>query len=174
MAIRRIGGRFQPGESGNPGGRPKEVLTHNLAGPRARRALLDLLRATGPGLTVVVLDARGLVLTDPAVDPRSRVAGFDRDADRRLGGVDPADDPPPRVLDPALLASIRASSDAEDQLKAEGWRLVDVGVPMADGRNRSSRVEAYGPGGERLTFLGWCALRSRRAAELLAISSPAT
>ena len=54
-------GRFQPGQSGNPGGRPAaEPLVKALHGRRAQRSLLDLVRVLGPGLTVLIVDARGL------------------------------------------------------------------------------------------------------------------
>jgi hypothetical protein len=95
-------GRFQPGASGNPGGRPRrDEVVRRLAGRRggeAVRLLCELLLGAG----VIVIDARGVL-----VDLVARHgAAFDP-------GVRPA-------VDPVLLARRDARAAAEAAFVA-GW-----------------------------------------------------
>ena len=166
-------GKFLPGESPNPGGRPGTAMAQTLSGRRSKRALAELLAVLGPGLTVVVVDARGLVLADgPA-----RRAGLDLpgagDLDRLgddLGGAAP---------DPAEIVAARARVDANrratEQLISEGWREVGEDVPSSDPESRATwrRVEWHGPAGEVLRPFGWFDLVAERARLLLDAAPPA-
>ena len=154
-------GRLLPGESGNPGGRPGTDTARTLAGRRARRALLEVLEAVGPGLTVIVLDARGLVL-DAGLGARR--AGLDGP------GGDLGDDSPSPPPDPELQAEIaaarargRAQDAAEVALLAEGWGLVRRQVPPRDGHPAVEIVEAHGPAGQVLGYNAWVGLIEVRA-----------
>lgn len=153
-------GRLLPGETGNPGGRPGTSTARTFAGRRARRALLEVLEAVGPGLTVIVLDARGLVLSDGA----ARRAGLDS------GAVDgfPLDEE--RAAEAArVLGLAQADSAAEEvaiaALLAEGWREV-CEVLVVDGGGRATISRFAGPGGELLGWMAWRDLVVRRARAL--------
>lgn len=161
-------GRFGPGESGNPGGRPTTVMAHTLSGRRARRALAELLSAMGPGLHVVVIDARGLVVDSLG---GARRAGLDDDDGGELGGL------PSRALDPSLRAAVQAAIDSElravDALHVEGWREVER-ERANEGGGVERIAEFHGPDGEVLGFVAWRALVEERRRELRVLIVPAS
>lgn len=155
-------GRFQPGESPNPGGRPGTALARTLGGRRARRALVDLFEVLGPGLTVVVVDARGLVLSDGG----ARRAGLD------------VDDEPAAPVDAELLRAralarvdARAEQTAIEMLAAEGWREVRD-VHEVEGGGRQTVSMWHGPNGEEFGFMAWRDVVKRRSAALALCGEP--
>ena len=147
------GGRFRPGQSGNPGGRPAMVMQQTLSGLAGRRLLLELLQSFGPGLTVVVVDARGLVLEDGCARRVGIEAG---DVLGELGDVLPDD----VRLDEIEAARLRYRREeaAQAALLAEGWRQERDGADL---------VRFHGPAGEVLGFAAWVALYRGRALDLV-------
>jgi len=148
--MRDDAGHFVPGESGNPGGRPGTGLARTLGGRRARRALVDLLRVLGPGLTVVVVDARDLVLV--------------------AGGRDGDDDAPPPVAgppDPEVVRSLAARVRAEAALADAGWHAEEALVPLEGSRACQPVTTYHGPAGEVLGAWQWYDLVDEHAAALL-------
>lgn len=147
-------GRWQAGESPNPGGRPSIVMPyHNLHGSRARHALCDLLRVLGPGLTVVVVDARGLSLGASGASGRP-------DA----GDLDALTIPSPPDADAEAIrvrAGLRARAEAA--LIDEGWREVEALQALPGGGGVQGVPTYCGPEGQQIGLIAWLRLVDRRA-----------
>ena len=145
-------GQFRPGESGNPGGRPGAATARTLGGRRARRALLEVLTAIGPGLSVIVLDARGLVVDATG----ARWAGLDGgDLGGELGGEDAPAGPDAAEI-AAARASIALEARALAQLEAEGWcEQVERRPSTAGGQGFETVSTFCGPAGQRFGWMAW-------------------
>lgn len=152
-------GRFQAGESGNPGGRPGSVMGHTLSGRPAARALAGLLGLLGPGVSVVVVDARGLVLPAAA-------------AGRRRPGAEAETDPPAlpcdRPPDPdAAARRVQARAAAIAALGA-AWDEFAEDRPVADSCGAVNHVVRFRhrETGQVIGFAAWCRLIDSLAVEI--------
>lgn len=148
-------GRFQAGESGNPGGRPGSVMSHTLSGRPAARALAGLLGLLGPGVTVVLVDARGLVLPTAG---RRRPAG-EAEADPPAFACD-------RPPDPDAAARRVAARAAAIAALGAAWEEVSEDRPVADSCGAVSHVVRFRhrERGEVIGFGAWCRLIDQLAA----------
>ena len=105
--VRRIGRPFQPGQSGNPGGRPKGVA----------RAFRDVLGGSPALLAQVLLE----IAEDPKAHNRDRIAAAREILDRGWGkavgysdieGADPLDQNEVEAEIERIAAELRRERDA--------------------------------------------------------------
>jgi hypothetical protein len=115
---REESGRFLPGVSGNPGGRPsRDRVLHRLSSRRGGEAVRALIEALGDDAGLIVIDARGVLAELVAL----REAEFDDAlAENELGGVE---------LSPAGAAAM-----ARGRREAELWKVFDAEWDREDER----------------------------------------
>lgn len=128
-----MSGQFKPGQSGNPGGRPKTPGAVKLLSGRAgRRAALLLVEALTAGGGVVLVDGRAVVMAE-VIELRAELAqlrGAVRDA-RRLA-----------LLEPAAAGVLPSWFD---DLAREVGELVGPGASL-DGTENAAGAGAMGAG----------------------------
>ena len=159
MADKGAATQFRPGQSGNPGGRPRIAdSVRRLAGRRAWHALRHLLISLNDNTGIIVIDARAVQLQ--AGQRAARDAA--RDADGDSGDMWWLDDPPPapqpteQELAEAAAAAGRyarrthwtaiwlaewvRADDMRDGAVLNGWRNIHTGEWLTTTRWAEART----------------------------------